>query len=204
MYIYWLGESSFKIKTNDTTIIIDPADKKTGIPQSKFEAEIVLVSGTLSVDLKRVQSSKDKPFVIASPGEYEHHGVFVYGIPSGNSTTLYLIKAEDVTIAHLSGLTNALIDKQLELFEGAHIALVPVGGEGALNAQQAESLISQIEPHIVIPMNYQIPKLAIPRNPVDSFLKEMGEKEIKPETSLAIKRSALPDDDKVRIVLLQP
>ena len=205
MYIYWLGESSFKIKTNTASLIIDPADKKTGLPQSSIDADIVLISHTLKTDLSRVKSpqdTKDPPFIINSPGEYEHKGICIYGIPN-NGAVLYLIKADSLDIAHLAGLTEHLNDKQLELFKGSHIALIPVGGEGLLDAQGAEAVVSELEPQIVIPMNYDIPKLAILRKPVDTFLAEMGAKDVTPETSLSITKTKLPVD-KIRVVLLQP
>ena len=91
----------------------------------------------------------------------------------------------------------------MELFEGAHIALIPVGGEGLLDAKGAEAVISELEPQIVIPMNYDIPKLAILRKPIDAFLAEMGAKDVTPETSLSITKTKLPVD-KIRVVLLQP
>jgi L-ascorbate metabolism protein UlaG (beta-lactamase superfamily) len=205
MYIYWLGESSFKIKTNTASVIIDPADKKTGLSQSSLDADIVLISHTLKTDLSRVkptEDAKNPPFVIDSPGEYEHKGVFIYGIQN-NDTVLYLIKADSLDIAHLAGLTERLNDKQLELFEGSHIALIPVGGEGLLDAKGAEAVVGELEPQIVIPMNYEIPKLAVSRKPVDAFLAEMGAKDATPETSLSITKAKLPVD-KIRVVLLQP
>lgn len=204
MYLYWLGESSFKIKTNTASIIIDPADKKTGLSQSSIDADIVLISHTLLTDLSRVKASEDTnnpPFIINSPGEYEHKGIFIYGIPS-NGAVLYLIKAESLDIAHLAGIAERLNDKQLELFEGSHIALIPVGGEGLLDAKGAEAVVGELEPQIVIPMNYDIPKLAILRKPVDAFLAEMGAKDVIPETSLSITKTKLPVD-KIRVVVLQ-
>src|SRR3990167_8944879 len=106
MYIYWLGESSFKIKTNTASLIIDPADKKTGLSQSSIDADIVLISHTLKIDLSRVKKqgdTKDTPFIINSPGEYEHKGIFIYAIPNKDAV-LYLIKADSLDIAHLAGL----------------------------------------------------------------------------------------------------
>jgi len=204
MYIYWLGESSFKIKTDQTIVVIDPADQSTGLAQTSLSADVVLISQTLSTDLKRVKPTGKNfsPFIIKEPGEYETAGIFIYGLPGGNNNIFYLIKTNHLTIAHLAGLSQMLNNEQLKLFEGADIALVPVGDKGLLSSKQADKVISQIEPKIVIPMNYQVPKLKIEREPVDDFLLEMGVKDLLPETSLHITKTKLPQEE-TKIVLLQ-
>lgn len=204
MYIYWLGESSFKIKTENASIIIDPASKNTGLAQNSLQADLVLLSNTLEHNIKRVKpaSQDSKLFIIDTPGEYEIKNIFIYGIQGDENNILYLIKTEGIEIAHLAGLNNTLNDKQLGLFEGADIVMVPVGNQGILSGKQTDSVISQIEPKIVIPMNYQIPKLKIKRDPVDLFLSEMGAKDIKPEKSLYIKKQKLTHEE-TKIALLQ-
>lgn len=203
MYIYWLGESSFKIKTDQANLIIDPAAKDTGLNQSLLPGDIVLVSNTLSTDLKRIKPQEsDSSFIIQNPGEYETHGIFIYGMSGNQNNVLYLIKADNLTIAHLAGLNQSLNSEEIELFEGADIAMVPVGGCGVLSGKQADQVISQIEPKIVIPINYQLPKLNIKREPVKSFLLEMGAQGLQPETSLLITKAKLPIEE-TRIVLLQ-
>ena len=203
MYLYWLGESSFKIKTDRATILIDPADKKTGLSQSALAGDIIIISHTLATDTRRVKPLEDSQFTVSSPGEYETRDVFIYGYPGKNNTVLYLIKADKLSFALLAGVSEALDDKALELFEGADIAAVPVGGQGVLSGKLADAVISQIEPRIVIPMNYAILKLAIPRDPVDIFLKEMGAQAQQSETSLYITKDKLPGDE-MRIVVLSP
>lgn len=205
MYIYWLGESSFKIKTDDAVVIIDPAHRETGLPQTTLEGHIVLDSHTLALDMSRVKpAAKETPlFTITGAGEYEVHGVFVYGMETKNKSLVYLVKAEDIQIAHLAGVSGALTDRELELFEGANIVLVPVGGKGVLDGKQADQVVSQIEPSIVIPMNYNLPRLTKERLPVDTFLLEMGAKGLEAQTSLYITKEKLKEEE-TRIVLLQP
>jgi len=185
-------------------VIIDPAHKNTGLTQSTLKGDIILISQTLETDLTRVAPEQtDEPFIISSPGEYETKGVFVYGIAGANGNILYLIKADNLQIAHLAGLTEDLKDKDLEMFEGVDIAMVPVGGHGVLSGKQADKVVSQLEPHLVIPMNYDLPKLTAKRDPVDTFLSEMGVKGLQPENSLHITKSKLPEEE-TKIVLLQP
>lgn len=203
MYLYFLGESGFKIKTERATIIIDPPHKKTGLSQATLSGDIVIISHTMETDAARVPGTeaRAKPFLINSPGEYETRGVCVYASPGKNGTVLSLIKADDLSVAHLAGISEALDDKTLELFEGAEIALVPVGGRGVLSPKLADEVVSQIDPHIVIPMNFAIPKLTTPRDPVDAFLAEMGAKGLHAESSLYITKEKLPQEE-TKVVLL--
>ena len=204
MYLYFLGESGFKIKTERATIVIDPPHKNTGLSQSALSADIIVVSHASQTDVGRVtESEKDaRPFIINAPGEYETRGVFLYAFQGKNDTVLSLIKADNLSIAHLAGISEILDDKTLELFEGAEIALVPVGGNGVLSPKLADQVISQIEPHIVIPMNFAIPKLTIARESVDTFLSEMGAKGLQAESSLYITKEKLPHEE-TKVVLLQ-
>ena len=204
MYIYWLGESSFRIKGEEASVVIDPADKSTGLAQSALPSHLVLVSHALKADIKRISPlDGGHPFVIDTGGEYEVHGVFVYASETSNNQLLYLIKMDNIQIAHLCALQGALTDQELELFEGADIALIPVGNEGALDAKTAVSLISQLEPKIVIPTNFEFPRLNIPRKSADAFLSQMGVKGKEGETSLYVTESKL-EEDGVRVVLLKP
>lgn len=205
MYLYFLGESGFKIKTERATIIIDPPHKKTGLSQATLSGDIVIISHTMETDVARVLGTENgsKPFLINSPGEYETRGVFVYAFPGKNDTVLSLIKADNLTVAHLAGIAEVLDDKTLELFEGAEVVLVPVGGHDVLSAKLADQVVSQIDPHIVIPMNFAFPKLVIERDPIDAFLAEMGAKGLQPESSLYITKEKLPQEE-TKVVLLQP
>jgi len=203
MYIYWLGESSFKIKSNKNTIVIDPGSKTTGLSQSTIKANIALISNSLKTDLSRIKNKKTKPtFVIDSPGEYEIDGVFVYGIPGKENNILYSIKINNLNIAHLGGLKSTKSEKELEPFEGTDILMLPVGNNELLSPKQADKVINQIEPKIVIPMNYKIPKIKAERADLSEFLKEIGEKNLEPETSLNISQKKLPKEE-TKIVLLQ-
>jgi L-ascorbate metabolism protein UlaG (beta-lactamase superfamily) len=81
-----------------------------------------------------------------------------------------------------------------------HIALVPVGGGGGLNAAKAAEMVSLLEPEIVIPMHYQTPASNLKLAPLSKFLKEMGVGEIPSEPSLKISRSTLPEETRVVVL----
>ena len=73
------------------------------------------------------------------------------------------------------------------------------------NGKEAQKVISQLEPKIVIPMHYALPKLKYKLNSVDEFLHTMGAKKIEPQEKLMIKEKDLAAErEETEIVVLQP
>jgi len=151
--------------------------------------------------------------VINGPGEYEIGGVFITGISTSRSNgekkkkddeskrnTLYLFDFDGLTVCHLGDLDHVPTQSQIEDLGSVHVALVPVGGGGGLNAAQAAEVISLLEPSIVIPMHYRTPAVSLKLDPVSKFLKEMGLSSVKEEASLKVSRSSLPEE--THVVLL--
>lgn len=216
--ITWAGQSCFQIsvsngKDHSADIVIDPFDEKIGLKVPNFSADILLVTHG-HADHKNTDAIKGKPFLIESPGEYEVGGVFVLGIHSFHddangkergANTIYKIEAEDMKICHLGDFgQKQLTDEQLEQIGQVDILMIPVGGTFTIDSSGAQRVIGQIEPKIVIPMHYSLPKLAVDLDGVDKFLKAMGKKEIEPQDKLVIKASALPKERDMEIVVLKP
>ncbi len=215
--ITWAGNSCFQIsvsnsKDHDASIVIDPFDEATGIKVPNLSGDIVLVTHDHH-DHNNVKAVKGDPFVISGPGEYEIRGVFIQGIPSFHDSvegkerganTIYTIEAEDLKICHLGDLgQKQLTDEQLEKIDSVDILMIPVGGTYTISATEAQKIISQIEPRIVIPMHFALPKLKIDVDEVSKFLKVMGKNSIAPQDKLTIKSNALPKDG-MEIVVLEP
>jgi L-ascorbate metabolism protein UlaG (beta-lactamase superfamily) len=97
-----------------------------------------------------------------------------------------------------------LTTDQLEKIGAVDVLLVPVGGTYTIEAKDAVKVISQIEPKIVIPMHYLLPKHKEKLDDVDKFLKAMGSKSIEPQNKLTIKQKDLPEEDTQQIVILNP
>ena len=95
-----------------------------------------------------------------------------------------------------------MTDEQLEKIGNIDILMIPVGGQFTISSQEAQRIISQIEPKIVIPMHYELPKLKIKLDSVDKFLKIMGKNSIVPQDKFTVKSSAL-EKNGTEIVVLQ-
>ncbi len=200
-----------KTKNGDKIIIItDPFTKDYGLIPPRAGADIVLISHDHN-DHNNVKAIAGEPFIIEGPGEYDVKGVFVKGVYSYHDTskgaerginTIYVIEAEGMKICHLGDFGEAeLSNNQLDKIGEVDILIVPVGGVYTINGTEAVKIINQIEPKIVIPMHYKIPKLTLKLNSVDKFLEEIGEEKEKLE-ELSIQKKDLTEE-KMRIVVMK-
>lgn len=193
--------------------MIDPFEEKTGLKVPSFSADILLITHD-HYDHNNASAVKGNPFLINGPGEYEVKGVFIQGIPSFHddvqgkergANTVYVIETENMRFCHMGDFgQNQLTDEQLEQIGKVDILMVPVGGNYTINSSEAQKVVGQIEPKIVIPMHYQLPKLSIDLDGVEKFLKAMGKNSIEPQDKLTIKNSALPKEKETEIVILKP
>ena len=107
-------------------------------------------------------------------------------------------------ICHLGDLgQKELSAEQLDKISQVDILMIPVGGTYTISAKEAVKIMSQIEPSIIIPMHYQLPKLKIKIDTLDAFLKTLGIKKLGALPKLSVKKKdVLPEEAKV--VVLQP
>lgn len=175
MYIAHLGRFCFKLKGKKATLVTDPYERNDGQLMTKTKADIVTLSGQEKPSLNRLVG---KPFVIQGPGEYEIRGVSIFGLPFGE-TTAYLYRWDELKIAYLASLNGKLTEKQIEELGEIDIFLVP-------GLKKALTMIEQLEPKILIPINSS-----------PEFLVEIGEKGLKPQKNLNVVKSTLPEEREV-------
>lgn len=210
MEITWYGLSCFRIAERGmASVVTDPYDHSLiGYEPLKLKAEIVTASHE-APGHSFFLAVKGTSRVITGPGEFEIGGVFITGVQTNGKSkqdaneprnTLYVFDYNGVTVAHLGDLRRVPSQTEIEALGEVHIALVPVGGGGGLNAAKAAEMVSLLEPEIVIPMHYQTPANNLKLAPLSKFLKEMGVGEIPAEPSLKISRSTLPEETRVVVL----
>jgi len=178
--IYWVGQSCFQIsisnsKDHSAEIIIDPLKEE--------RADILLLANKDN----KVKTTKGESFVIDGPGEYEIKEVFVKGIQSSKNI-IYVFEAEEIKFCYLGDLgQKELTDEQLEKIGQVDVLMISV-------VEEAQKIIGQIEPKVVIPMDYEN---------VSNFLKTMGKPSVTPVGKFIVKTSTLPING-MEIVVLQP
>lgn len=209
MDITWYGLSCFRLSERGmATVVTDPYAPGLGLPPLKLKADIVTVSHD-APGHNYLKGVKGERRAITGPGEYELGGVFITGITMGGSkkngsgaNTLYVFDFDGVTIAHLGDLARVPSQAEIEDLGAVDIALVPVGGGGALNASEAAEVISLIEPSVVIPMHYKVGKIDLKLSPVKRFLSEMGLTQVDPLPVLKITKTSLSEE--TQVVVLEP
>jgi len=207
MQIIWLGHAAFKIIDKEVTVAIDPYDS-VGLRMPKFTAQI-LVCTSKKPDHYNTEAIKGEPFLIDGPGEFEIKDVFIYGVdcPSldkdpKNKITLFTVEMEGIKVGHLGDIQiDNLSEAQMEILNGVDILLVPVGGQGMVDAPKAVKLVQQIEPRIIIPYSYSVPGLSLKLDKIDVFLKEMGAAKAETLPKLLIKEKDLPQEES-KVILL--
>ena len=210
MEIVWYGLSCFLITERGmATVVTDPYNHSAvGYDPLKLKAEIVTASHE-APGHSFVSAVKGASRVITGPGEFEIGGVFITGVQTNGKgkhdvaeprNTLYVFDYDGVSVAHLGDLTRVPSQTEIEALGEVHIALVPVGGGGGLNAAKAAEMVSLLEPEIVIPMHYHTPGSNLKLAPLSKFLKEMGVGEIPAEPSLKVSRSTLPEETRVVVL----
>lgn len=214
MVITWYGQACFKIQSGEKTLVFDPYAKSIGLNPPSFQADIALVTHEHS-DHNNISAVKGDYFLINGPGEYEVEGVKVRGITSFHDNergakrgfnTLYIVDLEGIKVLHMGDFgQEKLEDRQLEEIEDVDILMIPVGGFFTIGAKNAVSVINQIEPGIVIPMHYKVPKITIEELVgVEEFLKEFGEEGVEAQEKFTIKQKDLPgEEENIRLVLLK-
>ncbi len=199
MQIQYFGLSSFKLTSKDTTSIIDPFSKESGLTPPRGNADLLILSEKDNELYSYTSSISGEPFIVDGPGEYDVKEHTITGIPvkdkDGRVVTVYLIELEGIKILHLAHIKKlALNQDELEDIGDVDILLIPVGGDEVLDYDEAAKAVNYIEPKIVIPMHFKSP---------DKFLKEMGGKEERME-KLNIKKKDLPAEDApTKVIVLE-
>jgi L-ascorbate metabolism protein UlaG (beta-lactamase superfamily) len=217
MNIVWHGHAFFQIMTarskeEKLTLAIDPFSEEVGLKAPSVEADILLVSHD-HYDHNNLKAIKGRPFLIQGPGEYEIKEVFIQGIAAYHDksqgkergrVTIYTIETEGARLCHLGDFgQKELTSEQIEKIGDCDILMIPVGGVYTISGPEAAKIISQIEPKIVIPMHYQLPKLKLKLESLDKFLKAMGQKGTLPQPKLSLKAKDLPQEE-TKIIVLKP
>lgn len=155
MKIFWHGKTCFEIIINEKTqepvsLIIDPVDEN----YPKKETNILLLT-------HEMKHSKEKVFTVSSAGEYEVKDVYIQAIPLKLGGLIFVIKAEGIKLCHLGNIEESeLLENELKELGMINILFINAGEE------DKTKIIKQIEPSIIIPMDYE---------EVETFLKRLGE-----------------------------
>jgi L-ascorbate metabolism protein UlaG (beta-lactamase superfamily) len=217
--VQYLGHSCFRLRGRDGIVLTDPYDRSVGLDIGKPTAHIVTVSHDHPdhANVASVRPARERVFVVEGAGEYEISGILITGVRTFHDkkkgeergkNTVYVIHLDDVVFCHLGDLGHELTAQQLDEIGSVDVLFVPVGGGETITPAEATSVISQLEPRIVVPMHYaQSDQMSFAEElgSLEKFTNELGLKEYVAETKLNLNSSSLPaEGEQTRVVIMRP
>ncbi len=209
MDIYWGGQALFKLKGKTASVIIDPFDPDfTNLKLPKdLTADVALIThdhGDHNNSKAVSTQTGGKPMVFDKPGEYEVGGAVITAIDSFHDDTngsergkniIFHLMFDGLNIVHLGDFGQSkLTEEQISQIGETDILLIPVGSVYTIDSKTAATIVSQLEPKIIIPMHYKIEGLKFELEGVESFLKEMGAESVIAVPKLSITKEKLPEE----------
>jgi hypothetical protein len=201
MIITWHGIGAIKMTEGEVELDINPHSEKS--PKMPKVSPDVLLLGKKNMATDMVKTT---PFIVDRPGEFESKGVFVYGV-EGNADesekiTTFVVEMGGIIVGYLGYMIqDELTPKQLEKFEGSDILILPVGGADGLNVKQAIKIINQVEPRIIIPIQYKVE--GSEGEKLDKFLNEYsGARSETAEKLKVVKKDLVAAETKVFVLTL--
>ncbi len=207
MIVTHYGRQHFKLQVGELTFAINPLSKDGRGKAAKYGADVCLIT-TNHPDyngIDQVTHGDKVPYVIRGAGEYEVAGIFVKGFAtettltqgkakSAFQNTSYVFTFDGIRITFLGALSRTLESEHKAIIDETDMLFLPVGRDDfLLNPYDANKIAVSLEPHIVIPMDYDEQSLPI-------YLKEAGGEGVQPVEKLTLKRKDL--DGKLGEVVL--
>lgn len=172
MKLTYYGHASFLLESDGTAILIDPFDAKVGYMQPQVSPAAVTVShehgdhnhvatgaGTPKVIRGLAAGGKDWNTVHERVGPVTVTGVATYHDTSQGQdrgkNTIFVFEAENLRVAHAGDLGHPLSAEQVSQLGKIDVLMIPIGGHFTIGPSEAEMVIDQVRPRVVIPMHYK-------------------------------------------------
>ncbi len=180
MELEFFGGNCFRIKTKQTTIVID--DNLEALGKKSLLSD--KVASFYTSDAVKRPAKNPAYLVIDTAGEFEVGDVTVKGVQARahideegqKSATVFQFMHSGQTISVLGHVHPDLDADVLELVSGTDVLVVPVGGNGyTLDPVGASSIIKKTEPSIIVPSQYELSHAGltyeVPAQPLSEFAK---------------------------------
>jgi L-ascorbate metabolism protein UlaG (beta-lactamase superfamily) len=194
MRIRWLGQSAFRLATDDATVVVDPMGDVAALaargglkleypPIEGIRADLVLVTHE-HADHNGVDRIEGDPVVVRSTaGRFDSPAGEVVAIASEHDdvagtkrgpNTIFVFELGGVRVAHFGDFgQRALRDEQAAAIGALDLLLVPIGGGPTLDAEQASQVVERLRPRWIVPMHYRTHRVDW-LDPPDAFLERMA------------------------------
>lgn len=208
MHITWHGEYTIRLQTGEHSVIIDPYAPDSGLHPFRSRADTIALSNPASKHMSHLAGIQGSSQVINTPGEFNIHDMTLHALgwrsTDGNERNLQRWQIEGMVLLHLGALERDLTTGELQELEKTDIDILflPIGGGESLSTSQALKLLTTIEPKVVIPIHFQLPKLKHKLETVERFSKEMGVSASERQPKLVMKAAKLPQEEMATVILM--
>ena len=220
--ISYLGFSCFKFEVKnheEVDFVTDPFSKTDSLklPKNLFVDFVTISSqNPLHNAAEFVKPKKEKIKTISNPGEYEIKGVFINGMPcvtkdkNGkiiHTNTIYNFLINDIQITHLGSIVKSLSDEEIQGLGNCDVLLLPISPDPEISVKDSPimknlvDIVNRVEPRILIPMHFKMSESKINLNPLDKFLKEIGQTKVEPLKKFKFSKKDLPEEEMKVMVL---
>lgn len=217
MKLTYYGHATFLLESNGTSILIDPFDKSVGYAFPDVAPTAVTVSHE-HYDHNHVQVAKGTPKVIRGLRDQGKDWATVaegvgpvmlstvrafhdasQGAERGKNT-MFLFEAEGLRIVHAGDLGHTLSQDQVKALGRVDALLIPVGGYYTIGPKEADLVIGQLRPRVVIPMHYKTEvNREWPIGVLEDFLKGKGRVK-RLDRSATLTAAALPKEPEIWVL----
>jgi L-ascorbate metabolism protein UlaG (beta-lactamase superfamily) len=220
MKIKWYGHACFRIEGEGIAVVTDPyTPEVAGLDPVEEPADVVIMSSATDRFHSYAAMVPGDPKVlngleIASSGPVEVNGVVFEAWPtmeslehkeSPDENAIYRFEMEGISVLHLGDLGNPLTDEQLSWLRGkVDVLLALTGGPPTIELEDLDRAVEEIQPRVVIPMHYQIPRLKLDILPLEAFTSRYPEDVVKRlgSTEVELRFDTLPRT--LRVYVLEP
>lgn len=172
MKLTYYGHSMFVLEADGTSILIDPYNDECGYALPEIAPAFVVVSHE-HFDHNNVTMAKGSPRIIRALrnggkewadiqerlGPLSLTTVRTYHDPSQGSArgknAMLLFEGEGVRLVHSGDLGHTLSKEQVQALGRVDALIIPVGGHYTITATEADAVIGQLHPRVVIPIHYK-------------------------------------------------
>ncbi len=172
MKVTYFGHSTYLVESGETSILVDPFNEKVGYPVPTLAPTAVTVSHEHS-DHNHIQMAKGTPKLIrglrdegkAWAEPHDQVGPFALvtirtyhdtsqGAERGKNA-MFLYDVEGLRLLHAGDLGHTLSQDQAKAVGHVDVLFIPVGGFYTIGPKEADVVIGQLSPRVVIPMHYK-------------------------------------------------
>ena len=156
MNLIWNGHSCFTLETAEGSVVCDPYRDGSvpGLSPIRLTADLVLCSHD-----HRDHGARELVALTGRTPSFSVETISTFHDPEGGALrgpdTIHIVAAEGMRLAHLGDLGCIPTPEQLDRLRGLDVLLIPVGGYYTIDASQAQELVEELKPRIVVPMHYR-------------------------------------------------